>query len=78
MPAGRLPVCETMQISFMVFAWPGLPFTLKRSISHSRSPSATSSRCAAIFFALSLILRAAIAVAAPDTGVEREPQVPAP
>ena len=52
--------------------------TWKRSTSHSRSPSPTSSRCAAIFCAFARILRAAIAAAAPATGVERDPQVPAP
>ena len=46
--------------------------------SHSRSSSAASSRCAAIFRALSRILRAAIAVAAPATGVERERVRPEP
>ena len=49
------------------------PGTMKRSISHSRSLSLTSSTWAAIFLALSLILRAARAAAAPATGVEREP-----
>jgi hypothetical protein len=62
-----------MQISFMVAALSGRPLTLKRSTSHSRSPSPTSSKCAAIFCALALILRAAMAQAAPATGVEREP-----
>jgi hypothetical protein len=57
----------------MVFDRSGLPFTLKRSTSHSRSSSCTSRRYAAIICALALIFRAAIAVAAPETGVEREP-----
>ena len=78
MPSGRLLVCAARAISFIVFAAAGLPLTLKRSISHSRSPSPTSSRWAAIFCAFARILRAAIAAAAPATGVEREPQVPAP
>ncbi len=47
-------------ISFMVFACAGLPLTLKRSTSHSRSPSPTSSRWAAIFCAFARILRAAM------------------
>ncbi len=78
MPSGRLLVCAAIAISFIVLDWPGLPLTLNRSTSHSRSPSPTSSRCAAIFCAFARILRAAIAAAAPPTGVEREPQVPAP
>ena len=40
--------------------------------SSSMSASAASSRCAAIFFALSASLRATTAVAAPPTGVERD------
>ena len=51
---------------------------VKRSISHSRSFSLTSSKCAAIFLALAWIFRAAIAIAAPATGVDREPYVPRP
>ena len=58
----------------LVFAaFSGSPLTRNRSTSQSRSSSPTSKRCAAIFLALSLILRAARAAAAPATGVEREP-----
>ena len=42
------------------------------------SASAASSRCAAIFFALSASLREIIAVAAPPVGVERDAYVPSP
>src|SRR5262245_65801913 len=55
----------------MVFAFCGAPLTENLPGSHSRSLSLTSSRWAAIFFALSRILRAASAQAAPEAGVER-------
>jgi hypothetical protein len=45
---------------------------------HSRSSALASRRCAAMCRAFSLILRAAIAVAAPATGVERDAYVPSP
>src|SRR6185312_5607767 len=54
----------------MVLNRSGLPFTRKRSTSHSRSYSETSSRSAAIICAFALILRAAMAVAAPAVGAE--------
>ena len=60
-------------MSFMVLKRSGAPLTTKRSMSHSRSPSCTSSSQAAIICALARILRPAMAVAAPATGVEREP-----
>ena len=49
----------------------GAPFTKNFPFCHSRSASLHSRRWAAIFLALSRILRAAIAVAAPDVGVLR-------
>ena len=70
MPCGWL-VYAANAISWMVFAFCGAPLTKNFPVSHSRSSSPTSSRCAAIFFALSRILRAAIAPAAPAVGVER-------
>ena len=73
MPSGTLPVWRAQAISFMVLACSAMPLTVNRSTSHSRSPSPTSIRWAAIFLALSRILRAACAAAAPATGVEREP-----
>ena len=60
-------------MSFIVLWRAGSPLTLKRSISKSRSFSPTSSRWAAIFLAFAWILRAASAMAAPATGVERLP-----
>ncbi len=56
----------------------GEPFTENVPFSSSMSASAASSRCAAIFFALSASLRETIAVAAPATGVERDAYVPRP
>jgi hypothetical protein len=55
----------------MVLAWSGDPLTLKAAVRPLEVVLVASSRCAAIFFALSRILRDAIAVAAPATGVER-------
>ncbi len=56
----------------MVLNRSGEPLTLNLPGSHSRSSSLASSRWAAIFRAFAWILRAATAVAAPATGVERE------
>ena len=65
-------------MSWIVTPLSGEPFTEKRPASHSRSSSAASSRCAAIFCALSRSLRAITAVAAPATGVLRDAYVPSP
>src|SRR5258707_2468216 len=62
----------------MVFDFCGAPLTENLPGSHSRSFSLTSSRCAASFLALSRILRAASAQAAPEVGVERLAYVPKP
>ena len=62
----------------MVFPFCGAPLTKNLPGSHSRSSSLASSRCAAIFFALSRIFRAAIAPAAPAVGVDRLAYVPRP
>src|SRR5574341_413045 len=69
MPSGT-SLYAAQAISLKVFTWSGTPFTLKRSTSHSRSPSATSSRWAAIFFALAWILRAARRGGARAVGAE--------
>ena len=58
-------------MSWIVLDWSGAPLTENLPGSHSRSSSAASSRCAAILRALSRILRAAMAAAAPATGVDR-------
>src|SRR6478672_11854141 len=62
----------------MVLNRSGEPLTLNLPGSHSRSSSDASRRCAARVRALAWILREAIAVAAPATGVEREAYVPSP
>ncbi len=59
-------------ISWIVFDLSGEPLTENLPFVHSRSSSLASSRWAAILRDLSRILRAATAVAAPATGVERE------
>ena len=51
----------------------GEPFTLNAPPANSRSSSFASSWWAAIFFALSITLSHAIAIATPPTGSEREP-----
>jgi hypothetical protein len=56
----------------MVTERSGAPFTANLPVSHSRSSGEASSRCAAICFALSRILRETTAVAAPAVGVLRE------
>ena len=58
-------------MSWIVFDFSGAPLTTKRPPSHSRSSSDASRRWAAIFFALARMRRETIAVAAPETGVER-------
>ncbi len=65
-------------MSWMVFDRCGEPFTENLPVSQTRSSSAHSRRCAAIFFAFSRIFRAAIAPAAPAVGVERLAYVPSP
>ena len=57
----------------LILSTSGSPLTLKRSISHSRSASLTSSRCAAIFLALACILREAIAAADAQSWLARVP-----
>jgi hypothetical protein len=52
---------------------PGTPRTWKRPATHSRSCGATSSIAAATSRARSRTFRAATTVAAPETGVERDP-----
>ena len=71
MPSGRL-VYAASATSWMVTVRSGEPRTENLPFSSSMSSSAASSRCAAIFFALSASLRDTIAVAAPPTGVERD------
>jgi hypothetical protein len=51
----------------------GEPFTVKLPPANSRSSSLASSWWAAIFFALSITLSHASAMATPPTGSEREP-----
>src|SRR3989442_5639090 len=58
MPCGWLVYAANAH-SWMVFAIWGAPLTKNFPGSHSRSCSLTSRRCAAIFFALSRILREA-------------------
>ena len=70
-----------MAISWIVTPFSGSPFTNQRAggpFSHSRSCGAASSIAAATTRARSRTLRATSAVAAPLTGVEREPYVPRP
>ena len=73
---GQQLVCE--RGGRIVFARLGAPLTENFPGSQTRSSSAASSRCAAIFRALSRIFRAATAAAAPATGVERLAYVPSP
>jgi len=65
-------------MSWMVFERPGAPLTVNFPGSQTRSSSAHSRRCAAIFFAFSRIFRAASAPAAPAVGVDRLAYVPSP
>ncbi len=65
-------------MSWIVFDFCGAPLTENLPGSHTRSSSETSRRYAAIFFALSRTLRAAMAPAAPAVGVERLAYVPRP
>ena len=58
--------------SWIVTALSGAPLTVKFGRVNSTSSSSTSSRCAAIFRAFSMIRRDTIAVAAPTVGVERD------
>ena len=71
MPSGKF-VYAANATSWIDFTWSGAPFTENFPASYSMSSSATSSRCAASFFAFSRTRRATIAVAAPDVGVERD------
>jgi hypothetical protein len=57
----------------MVLARSGEPLTENLPLVHSRSSGLASSRWAARRRALSRTFREAIAVAAPETGVDREP-----
>ena len=65
-------------MSWIVFDFSGRALDDEAPFSHSRSSSEASSRCAAIFCALARIRRETIAVAAPETGVERLAYVPRP
>ena len=69
--AARAVPWAPMAISWMVLPTDGSPFTNQRPFSHSRSSGEHSSMAAATMRALSRTRRAAIATAAPDTGVER-------
>ncbi len=60
-------------MSWMVTDADGSPFTWNEPFSHSRSATEASSMPEAMILALSRILRATNAAAAPDTGVERLP-----
>ena len=60
-------------ISWIVAPCSGSPFTYQRPFSQARSSGATSSIAEATSRARSRTLRATIAVAAPLTGVDREP-----
>ena len=57
----------------MVISLSGEPFTVKVPLSYSRSSAATSSWCATIWRALSMILSAAKVRATPPTGRLRLP-----
>ena len=74
MPSGRSPApCARMAMSWIVTEALGSPVTWKLPFSHSRSATDTSSIPDAMILALSRILRATSAAAAPDTGVDRLP-----
>src|SRR5258705_10307732 len=77
MPWGKF-VYAANAISLMVFERSGDPLTLNLPFVQSRSSSLASKRWAASLRALSRIFRDAIAVDAPDVGVDREPYVPRP
>ena len=65
-------------ISWIVLCSSGEPFTKNLPSSYSMSAASASSRWAASVLALSLILRLAMAIAAPETAVVRLPYVPQP
>ncbi|MND00064.1 hypothetical protein D3C83_185580 [compost metagenome] len=50
-----------------------VPATLNTPLAYSMSASAASSRCAAIFLPLAMILSSALTIAVPPTAMEREP-----
>src|SRR5260370_23690764 len=77
MPWGWL-VYAAKARSVIVFERSGAPLTWNLWSIHSRSSTLHSSRCAARCAALSRILRAATAVAAPAVGVLRLAYVPRP
>ena len=62
---------ESIATSWTVLPWLGSPLTYQRPGSHSRSAGSHSMAAAVITRALSRIRCAAIAAAAPDTGVDR-------
>src|SRR2546425_8582817 len=61
-----------------VFFLSGEPFTVQAPAAKARSCSLASSRCAAIFRPLSLILSRHLTMALPPTHAERLPYVPIP
>ena len=65
--------CAAIAISAMALALSGSPRTRHLPSAHSRSSGETSSMAAATIRARSRTLRATMAAAAPDTGVDREP-----
>ena len=65
-------------MSWIEVDFSGAPLTTNLPFSNSRSSSEASRRCAAIFCAFARIRRETMAVAAPETGVERLAYVPRP
>ena len=74
MPSGRLCAANVASATcWMVMLASGEPFTEKVPPLNSMSPSAASSRCAAMRLALSSTLPVALWIATPPTTSEREP-----
>ena len=72
-PSGRLWAAKVaIAISAIARPW-SVPRTLKRPALNSMSSTLASSRCAAIGFAFSITLSAALTSASPPTTSEREP-----
>ena len=78
-PAGRSCACHALSASSgIVRALSGAPFTRNALSVYSRSSSDTSSSCAAIVRAFSLIFSMAKCSATPPTESDREPYVSMP